>query len=95
MTEPFHARLRRLRTDRGLSMRALAEKVHVPETTYREWEKGRAIQGQPYSALAQALNVSLQELMTGEKIKAEDLIHALEGLEGAVQNLRQRLFSYF
>ncbi len=44
-------------------MRDLARLINVPETTYREWEYGRAIRGEPYVKLAKALGVSLEDLL--------------------------------
>jgi transcriptional regulator with XRE-family HTH domain len=60
---PFYKRLREFREDRRLSMRDLARLINVPETTYREWEYGRAIRGEPYVKLAKALGVSLEDLL--------------------------------
>jgi len=60
---PFYKRLREFREDRRLSMRDLARLINVPETTYREWEYGRAIRGEPYVKLARALGVSLEDLL--------------------------------
>lgn len=94
MAESFHERLRRLREGRGITMRELAKQVAVPETTYREWERGRAIRGQPYVALALALGVSVRELLTGEATHKPDLLQALEHLEGAVRSLRTKVVEY-
>lgn len=63
---PFYKRLRNFRENRRLSMRELARLINVPETTYREWEYGRAIRGEPYVKLARALGVSLEDLLGDE-----------------------------
>ena len=63
---PFYKRLRDFREGRRLSMRELARLINVPETTYREWEYGRAIRGEPYVKLARALGVSLEDLLGDE-----------------------------
>lgn len=63
---PFYKRLREFREDRRLSMRDLARLIDVPETTYREWEYGRAIRGEPYVKIARALGVSLEDLLGDE-----------------------------
>lgn len=41
---------------------AVAAKSGVASSTYREWENGRAISGQPYIKLAEVLGVSLYAL---------------------------------
>lgn len=64
--ESIHHRLARLRLENGLTAKSVAEAIGVPVTTYREWEYGRAIRGEPYQKLAQLFNVSLCELLTGE-----------------------------
>jgi len=65
--EEFYQRLRRIRQTGGLTVKALSQKIEVPVSTYREWEYGRAIQGMPYPRIAEALEVSLYELMTGQQ----------------------------
>ncbi len=58
-------RLRAFRRRKGLTLREVALAIGVPASTYREWEYGRLIQGEPYSKLAETLGVSLPELLTG------------------------------
>ena len=48
-------------------MTEVAARTGVPLTTYREWEYGRAIQGEPYGAIAKVLEVSLEELLPGKR----------------------------
>lgn len=84
--EPFSQRLRLLRKQRGLTIKQVAGFVGVPLSTYREWEYGRAIQGEPYVKIAEVLSVSLSELMTGRKEHSEVLAE-LEQIEKHVKNL--------
>ena len=44
-------------------MREAARHIGVPESTYREWEYGRKIRGEPYLQIAKAFGVSLDELL--------------------------------
>lgn len=44
-------------------MREAAKRIGVPETTYREWEYGRAIRGEPYIRIARAFGVTLDALL--------------------------------
>jgi transcriptional regulator with XRE-family HTH domain len=91
--ETFHARLRRLRMKKKYTMKSVAQLIGVPETTYREWEYGRMIQGQPYVALANVLEVSIAELLAGRPADPQKIIEALELTEIALQNLRRELQS--
>jgi transcriptional regulator with XRE-family HTH domain len=62
---PIGSRLKQLREARGLTVKALATAAGVPVSTYREWEYGRAILGEPYPRLARALGVGVEYLITG------------------------------
>lgn len=67
--EAFHQRLRRLREAKGLSSKEVARRIGKPETTYREWEYGRAIQGEkPYVALSKVYGISVYELLGGSQV---------------------------
>ena len=72
-------------------MREVAKRIRVPETTYREWEYGRAMQGQPYVAIARALGVSLHELMTGETARPDKLFELLSEAEASLSALRAEI----
>ena len=93
--EPFGHRLKRLRRAKGLSVKELALQLKIAETTYREWEYGRAIQGEPYPAIAIALGVGLTELLTGESPKADELFVHLSSVETGIKELRRKLESLY
>jgi transcriptional regulator with XRE-family HTH domain len=93
--EAFHARLRRFRKKRGLTMKEVAEKLKVPLTTYREWEYGRAIQGEPYLDLAAIFETSVYELLAGKKAEQIQALAELEQVERHLKNLRIQLGSLF
>lgn len=82
-------RLQNLRLRKNLSLKQVAEMLQVPTSTYRDWEYGKAIQGEPYVKLAEALEVSLFELLTGESPKQRELIDEIEKLENSVKNIRK------
>ncbi|MBK8202439.1 MAG: helix-turn-helix transcriptional regulator [Bdellovibrionales bacterium] len=44
-------------------MREAARRIGVPESTYREWEYGRKIRGEPYLQIAKTFGVSIEELL--------------------------------
>jgi transcriptional regulator with XRE-family HTH domain len=46
----------------NLSVKDVASKLGVAESTYRDWENGRKIQGEPYLELSKILNLPLGEL---------------------------------
>jgi transcriptional regulator with XRE-family HTH domain len=65
--EAICKKLKKFREGRHLSMREAAKLIGVPETTYREWEYGRAIRGEPYLKIAEAFGVSVEELFSTDK----------------------------
>jgi transcriptional regulator with XRE-family HTH domain len=72
-------RLKKLRTDKGLTIRDVAAAIKVPISTYRDWEYGKAIRGEPYQNLAELFEVTLDELLIGyPREKPEFLSHLLE-----------------
>lgn len=65
-------------------------------TTYREWEFGRAIQGQPYMAMAEVLGVTLSELMTGDETDDvfKNCLRELRDVEQRIQEIQSKLRSH-
>ena len=63
MSESMAERLKRLRMAKGFKVEEFAQKLNVPVTTYRDWEKGRSIQGQPYIEIAKVLEVPLGSVL--------------------------------
>jgi transcriptional regulator with XRE-family HTH domain len=93
MKEKLYVRLKRLRIQRKLSMKELAEAIQVPLSTYREWEYGRAIQGEPYLALAEVLQVTVKELLSGESKEEDQIRKALYKVERALEDLKLEVLS--
>ncbi len=81
-------RLRRLRTRRGLSVDAVSQALGVAPSTYREWENGRAIRGEPYLGLRDIFGVSLEELLTGHRGVREEVLREIDRLEDQVKLIR-------
>jgi transcriptional regulator with XRE-family HTH domain len=73
MIEKFSIRLRRLRMQNDLSVKQVANELSIAPSTYREWENGRSIRGEPYVQLAQVFNIEVSELMTGVKSQSLDI----------------------
>ncbi len=89
--ESIGKRLSRLRKRAGLSMKQVSEGIGVPVTTYRDWEYGRAIQGNPYIKLSKVLRVPLYELISGQKPEFLRGYEALEAIQGHLDQLRSEL----
>lgn len=70
--EKTGALIRKLRTEKGLTQRALAERLHVSDKAVSKWERGA---GCPdislLSALAEELGASLESLLDGQTDAAE------------------------
>lgn len=91
--EAFGIRLKRIRESRGLTVSGVARTAGVPPTTYREWEYGRAIKGEPYLKIADALGISVYELLTGHAPATTRTLETLAELEELVKKLRRELVS--
>lgn len=83
-------RLKRLRLKRGLSVTEVARAIGVATSTYREWEQGRKIKGEPYQKLAELFEVALSELLTGFGGK-KAILEDLRVIEKAVERIRMHL----
>lgn len=93
--EPFSVRLRRLRLANGIKVKDMAFRLGVSASTYRDWEYGRAIKGEPYTRLAEALSVSLSELLVGYSSVPEKLMNEVLKCEEAISSLKKELESFF
>lgn len=93
--ESFPMRLRRFRTAKGIKVKDMALKLGVSVSTYRDWEYGRAIKGEPYPKIAEILSVSLHELLTGHQSAPEHLMREILKCEEALSSLKKELSSFF
>lgn len=82
-----------MRKEKNLSVKDVAEKIKVPLTTYREWEHDRKIVGEPYIDLARVFEVSVYELITGEKSSGKEVSKSLEIIEAELNKLKETLLS--
>ena len=82
-------RMKKLRQLQNLTAKEVALKAQVPVSTYRDWEAGREIKGEPYVRIAQALEVTLYELMTGEKPNSLKIYAEIEHIERSCLNLKK------
>jgi transcriptional regulator with XRE-family HTH domain len=93
--ETLAHRLRKLRKDKNLSAKDVAQELGVAISTYREWEYGRLIKGEPYAKLAEIYGVSVSELITGKKISPVNLLDQLEHIQDQLRLFKKDLSSFF
>ncbi len=73
----------------NIKVRDISQKVGVAESTYRDWENGRSIQGEPYMKIANALNMNILDLLEIEKTSIGKVIADIDAIENHVKNIRQ------
>ena len=67
----FGKKIKKLRTDKGLTQDELAEKIYVTRTAISKWESGRGFPNiESLKAISKYFSVSLDELLSGEEILA-------------------------
>ena len=91
--QSFNERLTSLRKAQGLTAKAAARAIGVPESTYREWEYGRGLRLPPLQKISAVLAISVTELVTGEQPPLQDHLNALTLLEAQVREMRTKLSS--
>ena len=87
----FGQRLQALRIRAKKSAAQVAHEIGVAPSTYRDWELGRAITGQPYMALSKSLNASIRDLFEEVDPQVSQLTEKLQAIEELVRELRQML----
>jgi transcriptional regulator with XRE-family HTH domain len=86
-------RLKLLREKRKMTISEVATQLQIPMSTYKEWESGRQIRGEPYLKLARVYQVSIQEILTGEKPQGQHILTQLEEFEDRIRLLRTDVIS--
>lgn len=86
------AKLQQLRRQSGLSVKQIAAEIGVAQSTYRDWEYGRAIRGEPYADLAKVFGVSLSELLAGQLgFDRAEILKKLTQIEQWIRDIRMML----
>ena len=81
--------LKRLREQRDFKINKCAATVGVSPITYREWEYGRAISGEPYLKIAKLFDVSLSELFgCNESLLSKELYEIEQELNTALNQIK-------
>lgn len=79
-----------LRKQKGLTQKEVAEQMNIPASTYRDWEYGKQIKGEPYVKLAEILEVSLTQLLTGRMETVHSQIMAdVKKIERIVESIKK------
>lgn len=83
----FGERLKKLRLVKKISQREAARRIGVHESTYRQWEYGKAIQGEPYPQIAKAFDISLEELFgVSSEESVEDKLDKIVTITHSIKN---------
>ncbi|MCB9027124.1 MAG: helix-turn-helix transcriptional regulator [Bdellovibrionaceae bacterium] len=88
-------RLKKYREAKGLKVREVAALLGVSVSTYRDWEYGRSIKGEPYEKLAEIYGVSVHQLLTGYQASPKAILGKIEKLEADLKFLKRELESFF
>ncbi|MBY0385110.1 helix-turn-helix transcriptional regulator, partial [bacterium] len=87
--------MRKRRNEIGLTIAVCAKEIGVSQSTYREWEYGRAISGEPYAKIASLLGLSLSELLGRDKteliIKTEEVEEKMEEILQLIKVIKSNL----
>lgn len=95
--ETFGQRITKLRMQRNLTQREVAEALRIPLSTYKEWEYGRRIQGEgKYVGLSEVFEVSLRTLLTGEpQADKNELLEKVRHASILINEVKKALNSFF
>lgn len=81
--------LKERREELGLKVKEIALELEIAESTYREWENGRRIQGEPYLKLSRALSIPLGTLLGLDQSRSlKNLLNEINELEKHVKNIK-------
>lgn len=82
------------RKELGLSQEELARRIHVTDKAVSKWETGRGMPGiQSLEPLAEVLELSVSELLSGQRLTAEELPQAAGGqIVESMKKARARIF---
>lgn len=88
------AKISNRRKDLGYSVKKVASEIGISESTYRDWENGRKISGEPYEKIAKALNMPILELVTNQGIRITEIEKEIKNLINSVNNIEQMIVPF-
>lgn len=89
--ESIHQRLKKYRHQSGLTLQEVSSRTGIPASTYKEWENGRQIRGEPYMILAELFQVSVVELISGQKGSSSTMLAKLDKVVEDIEVLKRDL----
>jgi transcriptional regulator with XRE-family HTH domain len=84
-------RIYKLRLERRLTIKATAQLLGVPASTYRDWEYGRKIPAECLPGLAETFGVSVGELLDPSSAHPNELLKVTSLLEEALSMIRKAI----
>lgn len=94
--ERFGSFVSKLRSEKGLTQKALAEKLYVSNKAVSKWENGLSLPDiSLLEPLADILGVSVTELLHGERMDEEKQTKGQQDEQLTAQELRKRLRYWF
>ncbi len=88
-------RMKKRRVELKLLPKDVALRTGVSVSTYREWENGRKISGEPYVKLASALSMNINDLLGIENTNVQNFAQNLDLLEEQVKIIRSSFIQFF
>ncbi len=73
----------------------MAEELGVSLSTYRAWEYGRKIMGEPYLKIASILGIGLNELFGSEVKNYKEMKYAINRVKTTLKQLEDVCESFF
>jgi len=86
-------RLKELRTIKGLTIKEVAKELNLSPSTYRDWELGTQITGEPYKKLAEIYNVSLNVLLDNDIKESDELLYQIDHVISSLFKIKQEVIS--
>ena len=84
-------RLQALRENKGLTIKEVAHRLGISASTYRDWELGTRISGEPYIKLSEEFGVPLSYLMTGEMSNQDELVNSIKQIKRILEIMEKNI----
>lgn len=87
-------KLNNRRLELGYSVKKVAAQIGISESTYRDWENGRKISGEPYSKIAEALSMPILGLLSEQEIRVSSIEKEIKSLKECVNNIEKLIIPF-
>ena len=88
-------RLQFYRKQKKMTIKEVAKRLNISQSTYRDWEYGRQIKGEPYLALCEVFEVSLSELFGQTPKGAQRIKKEINQIKNSLLFIEKELISLF